>query len=323
MSNTHKSSTRPARPARDNPSVPTNPATGLRKRHPMVVTLLPVALVIVAIATMVAIKTTGGSTPADATAPVSKAVPGVSTPAGNADTTALAAGVLTDVTSVSPSTFAAVGSPKGLAVPTAIPKSQPLLTAADGTPEILYVGAEYCPFCAAERWAVVVALSRFGDFSGLSATHSSTSDVYPDTKTFSFYGSTFTSQFLNFTPVEEETNQRVGSAYSRLQTPTGAESAIQARYDAAPYTSYPGSIPFLDIGNRYLVVGASYTPQILQGLSMQSIAKQLNDPTSLVATAVDGTANEITASICAMTGDQPTSVCASPTIEAMAKKLGV
>ena len=45
----------------------------------------------------------------------------------------------------------------------------PALTA-DGKPEVLYVGAEYCPFCAAERWPVVVALSRFGTWSGLSAT---------------------------------------------------------------------------------------------------------------------------------------------------------
>ena len=38
---------------------------------------------------------------------------------------------------------------------------QPALTSG-GKPEILYVGAEYCPYCAAERWAMVVALSRFG-----------------------------------------------------------------------------------------------------------------------------------------------------------------
>ena len=36
-----------------------------------------------------------------------------------------------------------------------------------GKPEMLYIGAEYCPYCAAERWAMIVALSRFGTFSGL------------------------------------------------------------------------------------------------------------------------------------------------------------
>src|SRR5438876_6623085 len=36
-----------------------------------------------------------------------------------------------------------------------------------GKPVVLYVGAQYCPFCAAERWALVLALSRFGHWAGL------------------------------------------------------------------------------------------------------------------------------------------------------------
>jgi len=215
-----------------------------------------------------------------------------------------------------------VGSPTGLALPEAVDGSHPVLTASDGKPEILYIGAEFCPYCAAERWALVVALSRFGAFNGLSSTHSSTTDIYPDTSTFSFYGSTYSSPYLDFTPVEEETNQVEGNSYGALQTPTPAESAVQATYDVAPYTTEPGSIPFLSIGGRYLVVGASYNPQILSGLSMQSIAGQLNNPKSVVAAAIDGTANEMTAAICSITGDQPSSVCDSPVIAAVAKKLG-
>ena len=46
-----------------------------------------------------------------------------------------------------------------------------LLTATDASgktvPEILYMGAEYCPYCAAQRWSTIIALSRFGKFSGL------------------------------------------------------------------------------------------------------------------------------------------------------------
>ena len=33
---------------------------------------------------------------------------------------------------------------------------------------------------------MVSALSRFGTFTGLTTTHSSTSDVYPNTPTFTF-----------------------------------------------------------------------------------------------------------------------------------------
>ena len=55
-----------------------------------------------------------------------------------------------------------------------------------GKPEVLYLGAMYCPFCAAQRWAMVNALSRFGTFSGLKTTHSSSTDSYPNTPTWTY-----------------------------------------------------------------------------------------------------------------------------------------
>jgi hypothetical protein len=58
----------------------------------------------------------------------------------------------------------------------------PALTV-DGKPRVLDVGAEYCPYCATEKWALVVALSRFGTFTGLGQTEPSPSDVYPNTAT--------------------------------------------------------------------------------------------------------------------------------------------
>ena len=58
-----------------------------------------------------------------------------------------------------------------------------------GKPELLYMGGEYCPFCAAERWAIAAAVSRFGTLSGLHFIHSSPTDVYPSTPTLSFYKS--------------------------------------------------------------------------------------------------------------------------------------
>ena len=153
----------------------------------------------------------------------------------------------------------------------------------------------------------------FGSFSGLSATHSSTSDVYPDTQTFSFYGATYASTSLDFTSVELETNQASGDSYTTLQTPTSAQEALLSKYDKAPYTTQPGSIPFLDIDNKYISVGSGYTPQVLQGLSMTQIAAELNDKNSAVATAIDGEANRIVAAITAATGVQPNSATATAT----------
>jgi hypothetical protein len=217
---------------------------------------------------------------------------------------------LANVTAVSSSTLSSIGEPSATVAP--MPTgAKTALNASNGKPEVLFIGAEYCPFCAAERWSVVEALSRFGTFSGLSATHSSTSDIYPDTQTFSFYGATYASTSLDFTSVELETNEASGDSYTTLQTPTSAEDAILSKYDKAPYTSQPGSIPFLDIDNKYISVGAGYSPQVLQGLSMQQIAAQLNDKSSAVAVAIDGEANRIAAAITAATGVQPVSATAT------------
>jgi hypothetical protein len=270
--------------------------------------LIPLGLVVLALVTLVVIKATGGSSgAAPAASKVVGGVGGSGGSSGSSGTTALPAGVLSEVTSVSPATLAAIGEPSSSASPTAT-GSKTTLTAANGKPEVLFVGAGFCPYCAAQRWSVVVALSRFGTFSGLTATHSSTTDIYPDTKTFSFYGSTFASTSLDFTSVELESNQASGNSYATLQTPTAAETALLTTYDAAPYTSQPGSIPFLDIDNKYVSVGAGFTPQVLQGLSMQQIAAQLDDKNSPVAMAIDGEANRIVAAITAATGIAPTAV---------------
>jgi hypothetical protein len=101
-----------------------------------------------------------------------------------------------------------------------------------------------------------------------------------------------------------------------LQAPTAAQSALMAKYDTQ------GSIPFLDIANRYVITGSSFSPQLLQGLSRSQIAADLSNPDSAVAQAIDGTANDITAAIASVTGNQPSAVGSSATIAAIAQKLG-
>src|ERR1039458_3037960 len=82
------------------------------------------------------------------------------------------ASVLAAVTSVSPSVSSTIGA-GGVADPLeAISGSPAALTGSSGKPEVFYLGAEFCPYCAAERWSVVIALSRFGKFSNLHITTS-------------------------------------------------------------------------------------------------------------------------------------------------------
>ena len=247
----------------------------------------------------------------------------------NGPTGAALTSVVNKVTSVPASTLDTVGSGGGAvnAKPTAI--SGPALTA-NGKPEMLYIGAEYCPYCAAERWGMIVALSRFGTFSGLSTVRSAAVDgaghkePFQNTPTWTFYKSSFSSQYLTFTSVEGQTNipDKSSGFYTTLEKPTSAQQALLNKYDAPPNVpaGSQGAIPFIDIGNKYLIAGASYDPGVLAGLSWSQIASDLSNPNNPVAKAIGGTANYITAAICKMTGNQPASACTA-TVRSLESKL--
>jgi serine/threonine protein kinase len=237
----------------------------------------------------------------------------------NGHTAAAPSAVVDKVTSVPASTLNAVGSGafSGKILATT---GNPAPLTAKGKPELLYIGAEYCPYCGAERWAMIVAMGRFGTFSGLATTKSAVTngageqEPFPATPTWTFVHASYMSPYLAFSEVELDTNIPDASTggYQPLQTPTPAEQALLTKYDAPPYvpsSAYSGSIPFLDFGNRYVSIGASYDPGVLAGLSWSTIAADLSNPNSPVAKAVDGSANYLTAAICSMTGNQPASAC--------------
>jgi hypothetical protein len=183
----------------------------------------------------------------------------------------------------------------------------------NGKPQIVYMGAEYCPYCATERWAMISALSRFGTFSNLGTTHSSSTDVFPSTQTLSFHGSSYSSPYLVFSPTEIYTNIPAGSGsgYTPLDKPTAQEQNLQNTYDAPPYvsSSNAGAIPFIYFAGKYVIVGATYSPQVLQGKTADQIATAMNNPSTDIAKGAIGAANSITAAICGITNNQPSNVC--------------
>jgi hypothetical protein len=231
------------------------------------------------------------------------------------------ASVVDAVSNWSTDTLNSVGDSGALTVPKKI--SGPPLKL-NGKPLVTYIGAEYCPFCAAERWAMVAALARFGTWHDLGATHSSTSDVYPDTPTFSFHGASYTSPYVAFRGRETQSNVPVNGSYPTLDKLTPEQEQLIQTYDKPPYVSQQntGAIPFIDFANQYLVAGASYDPQVLQGLSMSEVAAQLENPKSDIAHAIGGTTNALTAAICGTTNQQPSSVCTQPAVKAAAKRIG-
>jgi thiol-disulfide isomerase/thioredoxin len=234
--------------------------------------------------------------------------------AGSTGTVAQDAAVAREVTSVPAATFDSVGA--GTATGLAAMKGQSLL-ASGGKPEVLYMGGEFCPYCAAERWALAAALSRFGTFTGLSLIHSSPTDIYASTPTLSFYKSAYTSKYVSFTPVEwygeaDDASTPFGHVY--LEHPTSQEAALFSKYAG-------GSFPFVDIGNQYLVPEAQYIPSALHGMTWSQVAAAMRTPSSTVAKDIDGAANIITAAICKITNGQPGGVCSSAGVTAAAGSL--
>jgi len=241
-----------------------------------------------------------------------KVATGAGAPKSGQTASAASAAVIADVTSVPPAVLDTVGVGSITALPKAI--TAPALEQG-GKPRFLYIGAEYCPYCATERWAVVVALSRFGTFTNLGQTASSPSDVYPSTATLTFHGASYRSAYLAFTGTETESNQVSGTGYAPLDKLSAADQAVFAKYNPG------GSIPFIDIGGKYIVSGASYSPTSLQGKTHSQIAAALSQPSSPIAKGVDGAANIITAAICKTTNSVPSKVCTASGVAAASTTL--
>jgi hypothetical protein len=171
-----------------------------------------------------------------------------------------------------------------------------------GKPAIVFVSEESCPFCAAERWSLAVALSHFGIWSNLGTTTSSATDVYPDTATLSFRTAHYQSTELTL-----RTTELTDNAGRPLQAQTPLVARLIGTFDVPPYVNsadQSGAVPFLDIANRYVLAGAQYDPQVLAGLSAAQIASQLSNPASPVAAAIDGSAQVIVAAINQILHDQ-------------------
>ncbi len=197
------------------------------------------------------------------------------------------------------------------------PVQTAVLKGADGKPELLYVGGEYCPYCATQRWGMIAALSRFGTLSPLTPISSSEDNI----ATFTFEGYKYSSPYIDL--VAKEINGQ--SQTTPLDTLTAQEQQIFNTYNTTQYmgsNASPGAIPFISVANQYVSQGSYASPTILQGLSHQQIAQQLQDPTSDVAKGIVGTANYLTVAICKVTNNQPANVCTANPIPTLQSSLG-
>jgi len=188
--------------------------------------------------------------------------------------------------------------------------SEPL-TGPDGKAVFVFLGAEYCPFCAAQRWAAIVALSRFGTFGQLTPI----TTVEGGIPSFSFHEIAYHSDYIQLQAKEIQDGRfPFPQEYDKL---TQQQLQLLKTYDSKPATQ----IPFVDINNKYASAGSYYEPDNLHVSSYRDINDQLKNPQSKIAQSIYGSANYLTAAVCEVTDNKPASVCTSSLIVNMQQLL--
>jgi hypothetical protein len=182
-----------------------------------------------------------------------------------------------------------------------------------GKPELFSMVLTWCPHCAANSWAMAVALSRFGTFTGLRVIDTGTyyctlvanpcslgrSPCFPHTHGLTFFGTSYRSSYLSFTDLALQ--DVVGR---KLQSPTRQENSLMASFDPV------GEAPAVDVGG-FGFLNSGYSPSALAHKTWSQIAAGLANPHNAIARHVDGLANLFTAVICKATKGLPAGVCNS------------
>lgn len=191
----------------------------------------------------------------------------------------------------------------------------------DGKPEIATVELAWCPHCAANSWALAVALSRFGTFTGLREVNTGTffckhnqdpcvlnpAQCFPYTHGLSFFGAHYQSRYISFAAIVlQDVNGH------NLEKPTRREQR------SLTTVHLRGVTPAIDIASAWGFAGSGYDPAVLAHKSWSQIAGSLANPHNPIARQIDGLANLFTASICQATKGHPGSVCKSRGVRAAA-----
>ena len=280
------------------------PAVRVARVHPAVWARLVIGVVVAVLGTLLLVKVVGSS----------------SGPGATPSRSETSAAVLAEVTGIPASVYDAVGV-RSPAVPVAVPVVRPTpplgVLSARSRPVLLFVGAEYCSFCAAERWPLIAALSRFGTFTSLYDAESSSIDFAPDTASFSFYLSRYHSRYVDFRPYEVKSDVLGPTGYTALMDLPLDVLGVQHALDPSM------TLPFVDVANRVVAPEAAFSPVTLVGLSRDQIAGGLTDATNPVTRSIVASANYLSAAICLSDHQRPGSVCGSSGVVAAGRALGL
>lgn len=172
-----------------------------------------------------------------------------------------------------------------------------------GKPIIVYIGAEYCQYCAVTRWGLILALERFGNFSGLEYMNSPQGEY--DLATFTFVHTSYASNYFVF------------QGYEAADKNGNALSVPPSNYTTIWNTENHQSFPFVDFGNKYVLTASLITdPRIIQYKNWTQIFTSINNGDPL-GQEIKQSANLVTAVLCKLTNGAPATVCNTSPINAI------
>ncbi len=216
----------------------------------------------------------------------------------------------------------------------------------NGKPSVIYLGSITCIFCGENRWAMALALSRFGKFDHLFKGYSSFGDgdlptLYWRPMTYSNasgaidIGNFYNSSLINFITLED-TNpitqgfqlQSLGQIQAELQqiNNTAYSDAFNHilqinTFSGTPYTIWGkyvvGGADAVDFGNTT----PSSTPFPLTNMTHAQVLSQLASPSDQFAWTEYAGADVYIATMCASLNNS-TQVCALPAIKGIESKIG-
>ncbi len=260
-------------------------ATAQRARHQRnVLAAVAVAVVVVVIAVFVIVKATSSSSSSNTRLAINPAqLAKITTPVPVAT---LNAAVPKAGSNVSPPT--PISGPPRLV---------------NGKPQLLYIGAEFCPICATERWPLTVALSQFGTFTNLRQIHSAADDG--NIATLTYYQASYSSPYLTFTTYEvEDRNSKP------LETPSPAADALWVNATKS-VPNGPRTFPFIDMNGKWQLTSAQFNDNTFSNASFATIANSIGDNTNVFGAYIDAAASQLVKSICGVIGNKAP-VCTAP-----------
>jgi hypothetical protein len=180
-----------------------------------------------------------------------------------------------------------------------------------GAPVLFFYGSVACPFCSASSWAILGALERFGNVSGLTFDRSSPSDAYPDTPEVVLVHLSVTSAYVRWDARESTNDNQIAPP------PLGA--CVERAYVSA-YSG--GAIPFVVVDGIYVHTGALVDPAGFAGQNASALASEIASGAgtgwSLVATA----AYLLIAFLVKANGGAPTALARNPAVAADLGRIG-